>query len=415
MLSILIVDDSDDKVRVVKEYLRSFPSIRADRVDIADSVVTAIDKIQGKRYDLVIIDLYLPYEKGDNPTPENGLLLIELIRKDEEMLKPLHVVGLTRETITAEHNLVFQQTLWFLLQYEENSVIWKEQLQNLIEYMINSKKMLQEKKDFDFDVAIITALQKPEHYWLQKVLSDDWDPYEVPGDDCTTYFTTKMVTKGHKEIRVITCFANQMGSTASSMLTTKIIYNFRPRYLFMTGIAAGVKKDGEVSLGDVLVASEVWDGACGKIKDGLDQKPVFAPDVRQKSLDNRFQTFITKLSSNELDLSKINSGFPGIFNKPNTVLKVHLGPMASVPAVISSDKIISQLELPVRKIIGIEMESYGMFYAAENSIGPRPEIVASLKSVSDFANSDKNDNFQDYASYTSAAVLKYIMLNDLKF
>ena len=61
------------------------------------------------------------------------------------------------------------------------------------------------------------------------------------------------------------------------------------------------------------------------------------------------------------------------------------------------------------------MESYGMFYAAYNAIKPLPKIVASIKSVSDFADIKKNDNYQEYASYTSAALLKYILENELSF
>ena len=42
-------------------------------------------------------------------------------------------------------------------------------------------------------------------------------------------------------------------------------------------------------------------------------------------------------------------------------------------------------------------------------------FAASIKSVSDFADIKKNDNYQEYASYTSAALLKYILENELSF
>ena len=58
-----------------------------------------------------------------------------------------------------------------------------------------------------------------------------------------------------------------MASTASSALTAKLLYHYRPRYLFMTGIAAAVDPK-ECSLGDIMVAEECWDGASGKYKDG---------------------------------------------------------------------------------------------------------------------------------------------------
>ena len=61
------------------------------------------------------------------------------------------------------------------------------------------------------------------------------------------------------------------------------------------------------------------------------------------------------------------------------------------------------------------MEAYGMFYAAHNAIKNRPIYVASLKSVSDYATKEKCDKYQEYAAYTSAAVLRHIVENCLTF
>lgn len=415
MLSILIVDDSDDKVKRIKDFLRSNGSIRPDRVEIADSVYTAEDKLQSKQYDLVIVDLYLPMEKGDTPRPEYGITLLELIKSDEDILKPLYVVGLTREEYNEEHHAAFTQSMWFLLSYNNNSDLWKAPLMNIVDYLINSKKMLQETHEFDYDVAIINALQTPENYWLKMVLNNqEWNEISIPGDDCTTYYETKLKSFKGQVIRVVCCYANQMASTASSMLTTKVIYNFRPRYLFMTGIAAAIATEN-VGFGDILVATEVWDGASGKLKDTKDNGPIFLPDPRQKALCGTFRNIIDRLKENDDLLNSIYKSFTGVFNKPKDHLAIHTGPMSSVPAVVASQLAIDELKKQGRKLLGIEMESYGMFYAAENSISPRPEIVASLKSVSDFATIAKDNDYQDYASYTSAALLKHIIENELKY
>lgn len=414
MLSIIIIDDSDDKVKKIKDFLRSFDCVRSDHVDIADSLNTGIDKLSAKQYDLAIVDLYLPVEKGDEPQPENGMTLIDMISKDDELLKPLHVVGLTRESYNENHHSAFTKSMWFLLNYESNSDSWKEPLNNLLNYMVRSKKMLQETHEYDYDVAIINALQAPEHYWLKKVFSDNWSEVMFPGDDCTTYYETCLENNKGYTIRVVACFANQMASTASATLTTKVINNFRPRYLFMTGIAAAVN-DENVGFGDILVATEVWDGASGKIKDDKSNGPIFLPDPRQKALSAKFLNIIDRLKSNDDLLNKIYKEFAGINNKPKDHLGIHTGPMSSVPAVISCQAVIDELKKQGRKLLGIEMESYGMFYAAENAISPRPEIVASLKSVSDFATIAKDNDYQDYASYTSAALLKHIIENELKY
>lgn len=415
MLSILIIDDSDDKIKVLKSLFRANPSIRPENVEIADSVLTAIDKLSSKRYDLVVLDLYLPMEKGDDPLPDGGIQLIQLMDAEgkDEIYKPYHIVGLSGEDVKPEHIEVFSQSLWFLLRYSEMDNTWREQLMHKISYLVQSKKLLQESATYDYDVVIINALQKPENYWVKKLFANEWKEVTVPGDDCNTYYSATLQTSAGKDIRVVTCFANQMASTASAMLTTKIIYNFRPRYLFMTGIAAAVEEEN-VNYGDILVATEVWDGASGKYKDTDEADNIFMPDYRQKALDSAFQNIVNRLKDNQQVLRGISDAYSST-NKPSSNLAIHTGPMASVPAVIASKEELEKVKVHARKLLGIEMEAYGMFYAADNAINPRPKIVASLKSVSDYATKKKNDKFQDYASYTSSALLKYIVQNCLSY
>jgi nucleoside phosphorylase len=62
-----------------------------------------------------------------------------------------------------------------------------------------------------------------------------------------------------------------------------------------------------------------------------------------------------------------------------------------------------------RKVLGVEMEAYGLYYAAEN--GPNQYTKAiMIKSVSDFGDSTKNDSYQEYAAYTSSQfIYQFIM------
>ncbi len=55
-----------------------------------------------------------------------------------------------------------------------------------------------------------------------------------------------------------------------------------------------------------------------------------------------------------------------------------------------------------RKIIGLDMEMYATFYAAHHSCRPAPHPIG-LKSVCDFADEKKGEEFQPYAAYTSAS------------
>lgn len=92
--------------------------------------------------------------------------------------------------------------------------------------------------------------------------------------------------------------------------------------------------------------------------------------------------------------NNIENNYPTNNGKPKTHLQVHIGPMASVPAVTARMEEIDAIKEHARKIIGIEMESYGMFYAVSNGVYPRPKFCASFKSVSDFADVAKADDFK---------------------
>ena len=62
---------------------------------------------------------------------------------------------------------------------------------------------------------------------------------------------------------------------------------------------------------------------------------------------------------------------------------------------------IDEIKKHSRKLIGLDMETYAVFFAGENCSKPRPSVFA-VKSVSDFADKRKSDDFQEYAAFTSA-------------
>ena len=87
--------------------------------------------------------------------------------------------------------------------------------------------------------------------------------------------------------------------------------------------------------------------------------------------------------------------------------------MVSGSAVVASKDYVEQMIAPQnRKIIGLDMEIYGVFYACEHNSFHKPKCFA-MKSVVDYADGNKNDNYHDYACYTSAAALKEFVIKYL--
>lgn len=418
MLSILIIDDTPEKIKSIKAVLDD-SGIQPERLDTANSVTQAIQYLHDHQYDLALLDFYIPMEwdPSSTPDPQNAINLLNEIAESDEVYSPVRVLAITKaKSIEEEHKELLHKSNCILLSYSEDSDVWRQQLKKELVTLKHLKSKFIHRPEYRYDVAIITALQYPENEQLRSVFSSDWKEVKVPGDDGTVYYETIIHNSKEQPVRIVTAYQHEMASVASSMLTTKIIYNFRPRYLFMTGIAASVKtvEDG-VNYGDVLVATQVWNAANGKIKEEKDDPHLFMPDYRQLTLDADMNAIISRIKENKELLVKISHEYPSSAHRSKTELDIHLGPMASVPAVIASQAVIDEIKKHGRSLLGIEMEAYGMFYAAHNAIKNRPIYVASLKSVSDYATKEKCDKYQEYAAYTSAAVLMHIVENCLTF
>lgn len=415
MLSILIIDDTPEKITKLKSIIEEFKDFDIC-CDIVNDTKNALAKLEQSFYDLILLDMFIPFEWGNDINPKNALQFIEQLNQDEDLHYPLSILAITKkEDLSDDIVEKLQKKTVSLLQYKEDSEIWKSQLRNNIKSIIGAKKSLFSRNEYYYDVVILTALQNPEFEKIKEELGGLWTLEPIIGDESNNYYRGEFCNKKGQKIKCIITYAKQMASIASAALTTKLIYNFRPKYLFMTGIAAGIN-NANMNYGDILVASEVWDGASGKIKsDKNDGNAIFEPDYRHEKISPTFEAIISRLKDSKELLHQIEDGYKVKTGKPQSQLQIHLGPMASVPAVLSCSDEISKIKSHQRKLQGIEMETYGMFYAAANAIKPLPKIVASLKSVSDFANVKKNDNYQEYAAYTSAALLKHILINELEY
>jgi nucleoside phosphorylase len=75
--------------------------------------------------------------------------------------------------------------------------------------------------------------------------------------------------------------------------------------------------------------------------------------------------------------------------------------LGSGAAVVAARETVEATQEHWRKLIGIEMEAYGVHHASQIAVHPAPLFLC-MKSISDFAGPDKNDAFQDYAAFIAA-------------
>ena len=213
--------------------------------------------------------------------------------------------------------------------------------------------------------------------------SEKWNKVKIPGDS-TVYHETKWVNN-KKEIKVISTSLTQMGMVAAATITSKLSFNFASRYIIMSGIAAGVKE--EYNIGDIIIPKEVKDYCSGKFS-----------TPKEKSKD-------------EAELCSIYNSFR---NKAKySIPQIRTGYMATGDSVIQNSKIIEvMIKKFLRQADGIDMEAYGMYYASQQAISPKP-IPICIKAISDFANKDKSNEHQEYAAYVSAQFVKTFVTEKL--
>jgi nucleoside phosphorylase len=254
-----------------------------------------------------------------------------------------------------------------------------------------------------FDVVIITALHDTEFVAFQKHYAGFT---ERNSDDKTQYQQGKI---GEKTVLIAT--DDTMGMAASTALTIKMLSKFKPQYIFMGGIAAGVKSD-EREFGDILVARLTWNYESGKYQFKKKLKQIaFEPSPEQVEIDASLIPLVNSVKSDAVLLKSIYDGYIVADKdiKPDRAPHVNFGPMASGSAVVAHIDKIDDIKIVNRKLIGIDMETFGVYYGSKAFESVHKAKFLSVKSISDFADKRKNDYYRNYAGYTSARFIYAII------
>lgn len=409
MINIMIVEDSEYKLTTIQKLLVEDLMIDAEYISVAKDIKSAKMLLTKRVYDLLILDLVLPLEYGDEPSPEKGVGFLKDINSNPNLNSPIHVIGLTEfSELKPKFDENFHTNLWHLIYYDASETEWQEKLKNFTHHLLSTRKIFLESNcnDGDFDVAIISALSTPEFDNILKI-SDSWEVKKVI-NDATKYYTTE-ITATTGRIRIIAACLDQMGMTASANLCTKICLRFKPKYIFMTGICAGLKDNG-LNFGDILIAEQSWDYGSGKMREDSEGDILFEPDPRPIQLCPELKAKMNAFLRRSDVLMKIQQDWKS--SKPKFPLQAKLGPIASGSYVIASNTILGDIKNTQRKLLGVEMEGYGVYYSADNSPKQYTKPIM-IKSVSDYGDASKNDGYQEYAAFTSAQFAYRFIIEEL--
>jgi nucleoside phosphorylase len=395
-LKVLVVDDEYEKLQLLNAAI-SEAAMGDVRIEHASTAQAARLLLRRETFDLMLVDLLLPSVVGDARRPEGGFDFFDAVLQDLEASLPTEVLFITArdELIETSTSKAIDRGA-MLCQFGFDRDDWRQLLIGRVKYL--AKRTQREARGDVVDIALITALLTPE---LDAILDlpYGWQQQRFKGEALSFYRGTIDRTNAYP-LSIVAATAGRKGMPASAALATKIALTFRPRFLVMLGICAGVKS--KTSIGDVVVGDPTWDWGSGKLSQDDRKQSVFLAAPIQRPLDTQVASIAQELSNDARVCQGIVNSWSG--EAPPTSLRIHVGPMASGASVIADDKAVRDVMAQHRELLAVEMEAYAVMAAAEYCGGTKP-IAFAAKSVCDFADPDKGDGWQRYAAYTSAAFL----------
>jgi nucleoside phosphorylase len=420
-LRILVVDDSDDKRTRVTQVLRDKLAGRALSICEAANYEDAIDALRNGFFDLVILDLLLP-AAGGQPSEDTSRALIGSILKGK-LVPPTHIIGLTEyHDVGEQERRYYDEHLFALEFYSAENLAWADRIINKIKYLVQSKNAaLQfQASSYDLDVFVLAARYENEYVPIRRRLFKHVEAAEHPiwrGE-------LALGTLKFRNERVLRCglaCISEMGMAPAA--ATQAISVFRPRLLAMLGMCCGFAVEECASPRKFMDAIVVRQVACweeGKYVDQSKSGSEFRNRAKSRMVDDTIrdavdeaveqsaEAILPKLRrfSEQTEYRKIREHFGAA--EVRDVPDVRFGMLVTGSSVIADEAMVREILHRHPSAIGLDMELYGVYTAADRSLGRRPSVLG-VKGVADFGHAEKDDFAQKGASVVATEVFKAIL------
>lgn len=400
-MKILIVDDQEAKAQHLARIIGE--SLPQGEIIYATNASDGFRSLILHKPHLVLLDIVLPMNLGDKDASESSSIwFVQEVKRKISGLPMPFIVGTTQYADSlAQVQETFRNDLWSVVYVHESDSRWPSQIQQALRFAESNAERLSLRSAVianEVDVAVIAALRNPEFSELVNALGGG---EQVSLDEThETWLKCRLEQKDGVEVSVLAASADEMGMTAMASLITRVCVTCRPKRVILVGIMAGNPE--RVGLSDLIVVEATWNFQVGKLTENG-----FQPDVKSLScsfsLANKMMTVI-----DENFILKFWTSWSG-HDRPQQIAKIHKGDVACSPFVVADGKTFLQLEADQkRKVIGLEMEAFGLYDAVRRLGTLAPEVIC-IKSVCDFGDGAKNDKYQTYcAALSSAAAVEFI-------
>ena len=430
-MRILIVDDNDTKrERVASLVLKALDDVRAI-IEQAANYEQALKILEKSYFDLVILDILLPAADG-KPSQDSSRSLIRQLTKGTGLLPPMHIIGLTAyKEVAEEERAYFDQHLLSLEFYTDDSAVWADKIASRVAYLANAERasVQYHAQNFGIDVFVIAARFQNEFLPIKEKLLKNAKTQTHPlwKDELTT---GDIKLSNGRTLRAALCCVNEMGIAPTAALASQAISIFRPRLIGMIGMCCGFsdeKCSSPRKLMDVIIAREVTSWEEGKYVDLVKSEDDFKIRSKTRMVDDLIRDDVERIVehsektlapilrklANHKSYKAILSHFNGGAEEPlvRDIPEVKYGAIVSGSSVIADQKVVHEILGRHRTAIGLDMELFGLYTAADRSYGKRPSVLG-VKGVADFGEASKDDAAQIGASKAATEVFKAI-LNEL--
>jgi len=347
----------------------------------ADNLSDAVRIIAEESFDLIVLDLMLPYLRDGVADSQAGVELLRHIRRNgpNEGATVLGVSSFPEEVEAFRSHFTTHGVL--ITIYDEQGE-WHDALSRLIAE-IENREQVREPLDF----LVFVALEEEKAALLKTGL-------KKTGTGTVLGLNVTFVSCYEDRLKGALVQIRQMGVVASTLDVSIALSHYQCPLICMSGICAGVSSNAV--LGQIVVASPAWEYQAGKwSENGFEIAPTQIP------LRPLTRLAIEQAFDDETLLDQLERGADPAWRRPSQKVQPKLGPAASGSAVLAQESKLKHIEQQHRKVSAIDMETFGLYYAAHESSQFVPQFF-SAKCVVDLGDTSKNDDLHRYGCYVAA-------------
>lgn len=254
------------------------------------------------------------------------------------------------------------------------------------------------------DIALITIIREEYEALHKSIEKLSWYESEVGGGNLYGWMIGQLPYKNSGRMYEVSLgLVAQAGQASCYGAVADAIKQWDPNWILIVGIAGGIPKNG-VALGDVVVASTIWNYSYGKASHLFEPRHDFTYQVDKSILRAAISCDIQHKDKWKLKINErpVGGGKPRLLH----------GPVASGTVVVDAIKTayFAQVLKAWPKLVAIEMEGGGAAEAIESAHAQHKMCkFGMIRGISDLPsdslsenNAHLRDEWKDYAAYAAA-------------